>query len=148
MLRKTGLLAAALYFSIPLFVFAQTEEEKIINTVQQLLDAIASRDTVMAQSVLLPGGQFLSIREDSSSTRIGRRTHLEFKIGLAHETDEMREVLNEPTVLISHHVAILWASYNFFRQGDYSHRGVDAFSLLKTDKGWKIAGLVYSIEKQ
>ena len=144
--KKIRLFALGLFVLMPLITSAQTEEEKVIHTVQQLLDAIASRDTVKAQSVLLPGGQFFSIREDSSVIRIRKRSHTEFKTGLTKASDEMREVILEPIVLIHNRVAILWSNYDFFLRGNFSHRGVDAFSLLKTDNGWKIAGLIYSVE--
>jgi len=42
----------------------------------------------------------------------------------------------------------VWAPYDFWRDGKFSHCGVDAFDLIKTDEGWKIAGGGYTLESK
>ena len=36
--------------------------------------------------------------------------------------------------------------YDFWTDGKFSHCGIDAFELIKTVDGWKIAGGTYTIE--
>jgi hypothetical protein len=43
-------------------------------------------------------------------------------------------------------IATVWAPYDFWIDGKFSHCGVDAFDLIKTDKGWRIAGGAYTVE--
>jgi hypothetical protein len=128
------------------FTMAQTDEEAVISTVQQFFDAMTARDTIATLEVLLPEGQYFSIGEDNSGIAVKRTTHAEYLIRLAASKESWVEKMQEPEVLIQGRVAILWAQYRFYRKGQFSHCGVDAFSLLKTATGWKIAGLVFSKE--
>jgi hypothetical protein len=59
---------------------------------------------------------------------------------------QIREVINNPRVLIHNRVAIVWTPYDFYINEKLSHGGVDAVSLLKTADGWKIAGIIYTVE--
>jgi hypothetical protein len=43
-------------------------------------------------------------------------------------------------------IATVWAPYDFWIDGKFSHCGVDAFDLIKTDKGSRIAGGAYTVE--
>ena len=52
-----------------------------------------------------------------------------------------------PTVLVSGPVAMVWMPYDFYQDGKWSHCGVDVFTLLKTDGGWRIATLVWSADQ-
>ena len=38
--------------------------------------------------------------------------------------------------------------YDFWIDGKFSHCGIDAFDLIKTEEGWKLAGGVYTIESK
>jgi hypothetical protein len=40
----------------------------------------------------------------------------------------------------------VWAPYDLWVNKKFSHCGVDVFTLIKTNQGWKIASLVYTVE--
>jgi hypothetical protein len=52
-----------------------------------------------------------------------------------------------PTVHVSGPLAMVWLPYDFYVNGKWSHCGVDAFTLLKSDGRWRIASLVWSVEQ-
>jgi len=52
----------------------------------------------------------------------------------------------EPTVLVHGPLAVVWAAYDFHRNKTFSHCGVDAFTLLRSPTGWKIATVSYTTE--
>jgi len=131
---------------LPNLIFSQSEEKIILEIVQQFFDALESRDTTLAKNVLLPDGQFFSIRENNSNINIKKSDHSSFIKKLTISKEPIRETMNDPLVLIHNHIAIVWTKYKFYKNGQYSHSGVDAFSLLKTSEGWKIAGIIYNIE--
>jgi len=145
-----GCLNRSLLFLIfiltPVFTIAQSEEEIIINITQQFFDAMNKRDTTVARNILLPDGQIFSIREDSTGVNIKKRSHADFINNLTMSDKELLETMSNPKVMIHDRVAILWAKYKFYLDGEYSHGGVDAFSFLKTAQGWKISGVIYNIE--
>jgi hypothetical protein len=55
--------------------FAQSDKEEILNTVQKLFDGFATKDTLALRQVLLPNGQFYSVREDSNQVITKRTLH-------------------------------------------------------------------------
>jgi hypothetical protein len=53
----------------------------------------------------------------------------------------------DPTVLISGTVAMTWYPYDIYIDGAWSHCGVDVFSMVRTDDGWRIASMTWSTEQ-
>ena len=60
----------------------------------------------------------------------------------------VRERMWNPEVRIRGAIATIWTPYDFWTDGKFSHCGIDAFDLVKTDEGWKISGGGYTIEAQ
>jgi hypothetical protein len=50
----------------------------------------------------------------------------------------------KPKVLEQGSIAVVWADYDFHLNGKFSHCGIDAINLVKAEKSWKIAGIVFS----
>lgn len=125
---------------------AQSDEDAVIAAVQQLFDAMAARDTLAARAVLMPEGRFFAIRDTDDGPSTGSSSHQDFLKQLTMPGDDWLERMWNPTILIHGRMAVLWTKYDFYRNGQFSHCGVDAFSLLKTADGWKIAGTTYTVE--
>ena len=54
------------------------------------------------------------------------------------------ERLLEYRVQIDGNLAHVWTPYEFWFNGNFSHCGANAFTLAKTDDGWKIIHLIDS----
>ena len=54
----------------------------------------------------------------------------------------------DPRVLVRGTTANVWAEYDFHLSGKLTHCSVDSVSLVKTEQGWRIAGIVYTVENQ
>lgn len=52
-----------------------------------------------------------------------------------------------PEVRISGPLAMVWLPYDFYLEGKWSHCGVDLFTLLRKDGGWRIATVAWSVEQ-
>lgn len=50
-------------------------------------------------------------------------------------------------VAVSGVVATVTLPYDFYRDGTWSHCGVDVFTMVDTDSGWRIASLAYTVEQ-
>lgn len=120
------------------------EKETVITVAEDFLKALSARDSLAARQFLLPQGCITSVRGDGS---IRSQTHQEFLESIAVETNGLLETMKNPKVWIQGSVAVVWADYDFFLNGKYSHCGVDVFSMLKTREGWRISGLSYSVVK-
>jgi len=54
----------------------------------------------------------------------------------------------DPEIRVSGTVASVWYPYDFYLDGEWSHCGVDVFTLAHTnDAGWRIASLAWSREQ-
>ena len=131
----------------PLFAAESPDEKDVIAVVQQFFDAMAARDSDAAAAVLIPDGRIVAIRENGAASS---GTQEQFAARLTTINEPILERMWNPKVLIDRRkeggVAMLWAEYDFHRDGKFSHCGVDSFSLVKSPKGWKIAGIVYTIQ--
>jgi hypothetical protein len=123
-----------------------SEEKAVLAAVQRLFDAMASHDSAAAQQVLIPEGRYFSVRDTGAGAAVGGATHKEFAERLAGGKEDMRERMWDSKVLIHGRIAVVWTPYDFHRNRKFSHCGVDAFNLIKTSEGWKIAGFVYTVE--
>ncbi|UCG51600.1 MAG: nuclear transport factor 2 family protein [Candidatus Latescibacterota bacterium] len=123
-----------------------SEEDVVLAVVQQFFDSMTANDKEAASKTLMPHGQYYSVREDPKGLYVKRRSHQEYLEGLSDSDDGMVERIWNPTVLIHGRIAVVWVPYDFHMNGEFRHCGVDAFSLVKTDEGWRIAGIVYTVE--
>jgi len=139
-----GLLALA----IPQPASAQDDTEEVLAIVQRFFDTMTAKDTAGARQVLVLDATYFSVREDTGGTRVRRSTNRAYVEGLSTQTDEWYERMWDPQVMIHGAIAVVWTPYDFRRNGEFSHCGVDAFTLIKTDDGWKIAGVVYTVETE
>lgn len=129
-------------------VQAQTSRDSILGTVQQFFDALGTRDVQMARQGMIMDGQYHRVREDAGQTSIQRVTFEEFASTLSSSDVVLLERMWEPTVLHHGPIAMVWTDYDFHRDGNFSHCGVDAFHLVRTDSGWKISSIVFTVEPQ
>ena len=122
------------------------ENVAVIAAVQQFFDTMAAKDVEGAAEVLVPDGQFFSIRTTDGEKVVRRSTNREYLERLASAKDDWLERMWEPEVRIRGDVATVWAPYDFFVNGKFSHCGHDAFQLMKIDGRWMITGGSYTVE--
>lgn len=138
------LLSALLNFSCS--SESSPENEKIISVVEGFFQAMAEHDTTLAASVLLPGAKFYSVQENNFKVQLNISVSEDFIHRVASSDDEWLERMWDPQVLVHRQIAVVWAPYDFYRNQKFSHGGVDVFNLMKTEEGWKIAGIMYTVE--
>jgi hypothetical protein len=124
----------------------ERDRDEIVATVQRFFDTMATRDVDGAGQVLLPGGSLVSVRTQDGNVVVRTSPHQAYLDGLASRQADVLERMWDPEVRVHGPVATLWTRYDFFRNGAFSHCGVDAFDLVRTESGWKISGGVYTVE--
>ncbi|MBM3744467.1 MAG: nuclear transport factor 2 family protein [Acidobacteria bacterium] len=123
------------------------EEQAVLAVVQRFFDILASRDPVAARDLFLPEGRFVVLSEKDGKQVITARSFTEFLDGLPKGKEKLLERMWDPRVTIHGALAAVWTPYDFHRDGRFSHCGVDAFHLVKTESGWKITGAIYTVER-
>lgn len=124
------------------------EEAAVLAVVQAFFDTMASRDVAGAGKILHPDGRFLSVRGEGGERHVRVSTFQAYLAMLAEGDEPLLERIWKPEVRIHGPIATVWTRYDFHKGGTFSHCGVDAFYLVKTAEGWKIAGGVYTVEPQ
>ena len=72
----------------------------------------------------------------------------EYFADLQASKQTMRERMWSPEVRVHGLIATVWTPYDFWIDGKFSHCGIDAFDLVKTEEGWKLAGGTYTVESK
>lgn len=123
------------------------EEKEILLKVQQFFDALEKQDTVLFKSILLTNGQVWAISEKENAAKYSMRQFSDFMKTLINPARVIQERILSSEVKIHDRIAMAWVPYTLDISGKFSHCGVDLFTFLKTDEGWKIATAAYTIEQ-
>lgn len=122
------------------------EAQAVLAVVRQFFDTMRSRDADGARATLVVEGQFNSIRPAETGVTVRTTPLASYLEGLGADTRLQEERMWDPVVMVDEQVAMVWAPYDFHRDGELSHCGIDVFSLVRTGEGWKITGVTYSVE--
>ena len=137
------------FLSLPLFSSAQqTEEEQILKVVDQFFSSMEDRDVDLAESLLHKEGHSFRMISPSQTKEASARTFATYLASLGKGDAKWKEVAIDPKVMIDHNLAKVWTRYKFYINGEFSHCGTDAFTLAKSEQGWKILDLAYTVQKE
>jgi hypothetical protein len=115
----------------------QGEEEAILATLHALLDAIAARDAAVMREVLMPEGVSTHVRD-------GKILHVRFEdlpSRWTAGTVQAEERIGEPLILVDEDIAVVWAGYDVYVDGEAHHWGTNIVSFCKQDGRWRISGI-------
>lgn len=124
------------------------EKVAVLKTVQAFFDTMTAADVEGARKILQPQGRFHAMRMRDGKPDVRSFTNEEYFAQLQAGKQRMRERMWNPEVRISGLIATVWTPYDFWIDGKFSHCGIDAFDLIKTEEGWKLAGGAYTLESK
>jgi hypothetical protein len=125
------------------------EEAAALGAVQHLFDIMATNDTVAARRLLMPGGRFFAVEPGPAADGIVRvMSHEAFIAPLGEARERWLERMWEPEVRVHGPIAMVWTPYDFYRDGAFSHCGVDAVTLVRQEGEWRISGITYTVERE
>ena len=144
----TRFLAATLLvgWSLPAAADLATERAAVIGVITRFFEAMTARDVDAMRSMMSEDGIIYGYRESDDGLQVIRRPHAAYLEGLAGGQGRFVERFWDPEVMIHGRLATAWTPYDFHVDGEFSHCGVNNFSLLETEAGWIITGVVFSIE--
>lgn len=123
-----------------------SEKAAVLAVVQQFFDAMKARDAGGIRQTFLPGTQY-ALGVPTANGYAPKLKAIETLIAEVQQNPlPWLERIWDPTVLIGDRIATVWARNDFHVGPKFTHNGTDSYTLLKTDAGWKIAGLVFTIE--
>lgn len=114
--------------------------------IQAAFDAIETNDQAAWAEVLTEKGMFTSIRGEAGARRIGYQTYAEAAANTTPPPNAYLERWWDPIILVDGDLAMVWTPYDFLIDGEFSHAGIDAIVLVRSDAGWKIASIAWNVE--
>ena len=118
-----------------------SEEEGVKKVINQLFDAMREGNGEKVSQCFMPDAtlQSISVNKEGMSKLSGGVTVQQFADAVNSPHDEIwDERLSSIEIRIDGNMATAWTPYQFYRGKEFSHCGVNAFQLFKSDKGWKI----------
>jgi hypothetical protein len=124
--------------------FGQLATDSVKATISRLFEAMLEADGNKLQSCFADSAFLQTITQDRAGNNIVKNTELASFVkqisaiqkGLADE----RIVFD--LVKVDGPLAIVWTPYQFFRNGVFSHCGVNSFQLVRLRNEWKIQYLI------
>ena len=144
------LIAAFFAISFSFLAIADEAANKtaVIQTIDKFFAAMTARDVGEMRTLMTPDGVLYGYRETTDGVQVIRPTHAAYLENLAAGESTLVERYWNPEVMVYGRLATAWTPYDLHVDGNFSHCGVNNFSLLRTDEGWVITGVVFSIEDE
>jgi hypothetical protein len=121
------------------------EEKEVEAVARGFLEALSATDTAALRSFMAPNVGLYSVRPGPGGPVLRQTGGEEFLASLGAEDQILLERMWDPTVLVGEGVAVVWTPYDFFLNGEFSHCGIDVFTLLKGEHGWRVTGVTYNV---
>jgi ketosteroid isomerase-like protein len=142
---------AAIIFTIivSISVFAQKTDDKTAaqNVINTMFTEMANHNPEAIKAVYTPEAMLAALIKNKEGKTVTRYFSGEaFSKNFAVRKNEIREDMYEMKTEVLGDLALIHGRYVFFSDGKVSHCGVNAFHLVRTDSGWKIANASSTIE--
>jgi hypothetical protein len=126
---------------------SQSEEQAVKQTVNDFFTYLGTQDTVLLKEIVYIEGQLWTVNNFNEPSRI-RNRFFKDDMGTFNPESRLREVPKSFDIKIHNGLAMAWVPYEFYVNDEFSHCGVDIFTLVKTEDRWKIANCSYTLEKE
>jgi ketosteroid isomerase-like protein len=129
---------------------AQQEEAAVKATINQLFVGMRNADSTAVFSTFAPGAIMQTIvqsKEGKSSVRQNPVAGFASYVGKQAKGAADEQIVFE-TIKVDGDLAIAWTPYRFIFNGNFSHCGVNTFTLVKLDGIWKINYIIDTRRKE
>jgi len=121
------------------------DRAQVLALADSALAAISRKDFVALTDLMLDSAMTYSARARDGKAWISSRTRAEERTMRSERTFTERGF--DAQVMLAGRLATVWLPYDFYVDGAWSHCGVDVFTMLKSEAGWRIATMAWSIEQ-
>ena len=136
---KRTLLSLFLLLSIAATARAQTTEDSIKTTINNLFAGMKNGDAALLRSAFADSAIMQTIAKD----RIRTEKISEFADFVSKQPKGVAdEQIQFETIKIDGPLAIVWTPYKFYYKGQFSHCGVNSFQLVRLKGEWKIQYII------
>lgn len=138
-MKKIILVAALLLFGI-----VHAQKEQVQKTIETFFEGFHAKDTITMKSMCSDTVMLQSISENATGNKLSSDRAKAFYKSIASipETIKFEERLLSYNIQVDGAMAHVWTPYEFYVNGTFSHKGVNAFTLYFDNNTWKIIYLV------
>lgn len=130
-------------------VQAQSSEETVKKTIEQLFKGMKTADSAMVSQTFAPDARMMTVVEQEGITSLQEGSVSRFLTAIGTPHDEMwDERILDYQIRIDGKMATAWTPYQFYLGATFSHCGVNAFQLYQSDDGWKIVQVTDTRRKE
>lgn len=123
-------------------------EKEVAEVANTFLSALSAADTATLSGLLAPQAMIYSVREGTLEASIRAVSRAAFLESLGGEDQELLERMWDPVVKVQDLVAMVWTPYDFHLNDEFSHCGIDVFTMLKGAEGWQVASITYNVVRE
>ena len=136
--------------SLAINVKAQTAEDSIKAVINKMFEAMKNSDAANLRSCFGDSVVFQTIIRDKEGNAVVKNESVNDFIESISKLPKgaADEQIRFETIKIDGPLAIAWAPYNFYYNGQFSHCGMDSFQLVRFGNGWKIQYIIDTRRRQ
>ena len=132
-----------LSMGLSIHAIAQSQQERIITTVNTLFEAMRKADTVLLKNCFSPNAVLQTIQDKDGAVKVIGENLGDFVKFVGQQTQGAAdEKIVIESVKIDEPLAMVWTPYKFYYQGKFSHCGVNCFQLVMINSEWKIQYII------
>jgi uncharacterized protein YciI/ketosteroid isomerase-like protein len=120
--------------------------DTITATVLEFFRAMAAADVEASRLVLHPEGVRFATGIEADGPWLRRQTNDAYLERLGTRRERVHEQIHDVHVHVRGSVATAWAPYDFYVDGEFTHCGTNAITLVRTPEGWRIASSAWTVE--
>ena len=139
---------AILMMAAPATTAPAQDRRAVLAAVQEFFDALGAKDEKRLMAAVVPEGRISAQRVRDGAMQLRTQGWSDWAKSVAHAKDTLEERMHDPQVRTSGSIASVWTYYTFYRNGAFSHCGIDNFDMAKLDGRWKIVNISYTVETQ
>jgi hypothetical protein len=124
------------------------DQRAVMDVINAFFTGMTAKDIEGMQQLMTEDGVLYGYRESIEGPTFFSLSHAAYLENLATREGTPVERIWDPRIDIHDRIAIVWTPYDFHDDGIFSHCGMNTFSLLNGAGGWKITGVVFSIQTE
>jgi hypothetical protein len=123
------------------------DETAVLAAMDRYMTAISANDLQAMEAMQTAEGMtYRALATEGGEMEIVARPNSYWIDPARDDGRAYRERYWSPTVLIRGGIAVVWAPYEFWIDGETSHCGVDVFDFIKTDGAWRVSNSMWTVE--
>jgi hypothetical protein len=124
----------------------EDDKKIILQKVELFFQSLEKQDTALYRSLFMAEAQGWSVRVRNDSILYRSWLNTDRVKSLINPASVVEEKILSYEIKVHQQIAMAWVPYTLSVSGKFSHCGVDLFTFLKTDQGWKINSCSFTVE--